>query len=62
MAKAVLEEGESEIADAGEDDRAGEQDFEAVEVVSVELGCKPEEEIVENGAKGRSSNPIWSWG
>ena len=45
----VLEEGEPDVARAGEDDRAGEPDLEAVDEEPVHRRAPPEEEVVHEG-------------
>ena len=50
--ESVFEECEPEIADAGEDDGTCEENFEGVEVESVDVGSEAEEEVVEDRAEG----------
>ena len=49
MAETVFKECEAEVSEPGEDDDAGEQDLEAVEVEAVKLRREAEEQVVHDG-------------
>lgn len=48
MTKTVFQKGESEIAHAGENDCAGEEDLETVQVEFVEFGSEAEKQEVQD--------------
>lgn len=58
MAETVLKERETEVSEAGEDDRAGEEDLEAVQVEAVELRREPEEQVVQDGPDGGGGDSV----
>ena len=58
MAEPVLKESIPKVSDAGEYDRTCKEDFEAVQVESVDLWCQTQEEVVENATQDRGRDTI----
>lgn len=59
MTESVLEKGEAEVSEPGEDDGAGEEDLEALEVEAVELRGEPEQKIVEDGSNSGGGDSVY---